>query len=102
MWILWSIKRSENMGEVIALIRIMPNGVLNDEELYKIMEEVKKIIKPPAKLGKMDIKDIAFGLRAINVTVLVPDTEGGVDPIAEALSKIDNVESAEVIDVGRI
>jgi len=90
------------MGEVIALIRIMPDGVLDDEGLYKIIEEVKKIVKPPAKLGKIDIKDIAFGLRAINVTVLVPDTEGGVDPIAESFSKIENVESAEVIDVGRI
>ena len=90
------------MGEVIALIRIMPDGVLDDEGLYKIIEEVKKIVKPPAKLGKIDIKDIAFGLRAINVTILVPDTSGGVDPIAESFLKIENVESAEVVDVGRI
>ncbi|HEB37141.1 MAG TPA: elongation factor 1-beta, partial [Thermoplasmatales archaeon] len=32
----------------------------------------------------------------------VPDAAGGVDPIAEELSKIENVESAEVVDVGRI
>jgi len=50
----------------------------------------------------MDIRDIAFGLRALDVTVVVPDAEGGVDPIAEDISSIDGVESAEVVDVGRI
>ncbi len=90
------------MGEVIALIRLMPDGVINDNELQSIIDRISEVIKSPVKLGKVEIKDIAFGLRGVNVTVSVPDTEGGLDPVVEILSKIDLVDSVEVIDVGRI
>lgn len=90
------------MGEVIALIRIMPGEVLSDEQLQKIIDNIKQVIKPPVKLGKVEVKNIAFGLKGINVTVSVPDKEGGLDPVVDILSKIENVDSAEVTDVGRV
>lgn len=90
------------MGEVIALIRIMPGEVLSDEQLQKIIDDIKNMIKPPVKLGKVEIKNIAFGLKGLNVTVSVPDTEGGLDPVLETLSKIENVDNVEVTDIGRI
>jgi translation elongation factor aEF-1 beta len=90
------------MGEVIALIRIMPGEVISDEKLFKIIDDIKKVIEDPIKLGKIDIKDIAFGLKGLDVNVAVPDTKGGLDPVVEILSKIKNVDSVEVVDVGRI
>jgi translation elongation factor aEF-1 beta len=90
------------MGEVIALMRVMPGEVIEDEKLNKIIEDIKIAIKSPAKLGRIEIKEIAFGLKGLNVTVSVPDSEGGLDPIVETLSKIENVDSVEVTDVGRI
>ena len=90
------------MGEVIALMRVMPGEVIEDEKLNKIIEDIKIAIKSPAKLGRIEIKEIAFGLKGLNVTVSVPDREGGLDPIVETLSKIENVDSVEVTDVGRI
>ena len=33
------------MGEVIGLIRVMPSEVLNDEQLQKIIDEIKKVIE---------------------------------------------------------
>ena len=90
------------MGEVIALIRMMPEEVLNDDEMQKIIDEVKNVIKEPVKLGKVEVKNIAFGLKGVDVTVSVPDSEGGLDPVVEVLSKIKNVDNVEVVDVGRI
>lgn len=90
------------MGEVIGLIRVMPGEVLEDDKLQKIIEDIKALIKPPAKVGNIEIKPVAFGLKGLNVTVLVPDDVGGLDPIAEEISKIENVDSAEVTDVGRV
>ena len=89
------------MGEVIALIRVMPGEVLEDSQLEKMIEDIKAVIKPPAKIGNIQIKPVAFGLKGLNVTVLVPDDAGGVDPIAEEIKKVENVDSAEVTDVGR-
>lgn len=90
------------MGEVIGLIRVMPGEVISDEEIQKMIDDIKAVIKPPAKVGRIDIKNIAFGLKGLDVTVMVPDDAGGLDPIAEKISKVENVESAEVTDVGRV
>ena len=89
------------MGEVIGLIRVMPSEVLEDNQLEKMIEDIKAIIKPPAKVGNIQIKPVAFGLKGLNVTVVVPDDAGGLDPIAEEILKVENVDSAEVTDVGR-
>jgi translation elongation factor aEF-1 beta len=90
------------MGEVIALIRLMPDGVITDKDMDSISEEVKKVVQKPARLGRVEIKQIAFGLRGLDVTVAVPDVEGGLDPIVEKLGKIKKVDNVEVVDVGRI
>ena len=89
------------MGEVIGLIRVMPTEVLEDDKIEKMIEDIKNVVKPPAKLGNIEIKPVAFGLKGLNVTVVVPDDAGGLDPIAEEILKVENVDSAEVTDVGR-
>jgi len=90
------------MGDVIGLIRVMPGEVIEDDKIQKMIDDIKNVVKPPAKLGKIEVKDIAFGLRGLNVTVLIPDDAGGLDPIVDQISKVENVESVEVTDVGRI
>lgn len=90
------------MGEVIGLIRVMPGEVISDDKLRKMIDDIKALIKPPAKVGRIDIKNIAFGLKGLDVTIMVPDDAGGLDPIAEKISNVENVESAEVTDVGRV
>ena len=89
------------MGEVIGLIRVMPSEVLEDDQIEKMIEDIKAVIKPPAKLGNIEVKPVAFGLKGLNVTVVVPDDAGGFDPIAEKITTVENVDSAEVTDVGR-
>ncbi len=90
------------MGEVIALIRMMPDGVLEDDKIERVINDVRKLIKSPVKLGKVEVKNIAFGLKGVDVTVSVPDDQGGLDPVIETLSKIENIDNVEVVDVGRI
>jgi translation elongation factor aEF-1 beta len=90
------------MGEVIALIRLMPDGVITDKDMDFITEEVKKVVQKPARLGRVEVKPIAFGLRGLDVTVAVPDVEGGLDTIVEKLGKIKKVDNVEVVDIGRI
>ncbi len=90
------------MGEVIALIRLMPDGVISDKDMDTISSEVKKIVVKPARLGRVEVKEIAFGLRGLDVTVVVPDAEGTLDPLVEKFGKIKKVENVEVVDVGRI
>ena len=95
-------RRIQDMGEVIALIRLMPEEVLTDTQMEDIINQIKHLIKAPVRLGRIEPKNIAFGLKGLDVTVAVPDTEGGLDPVVETLSQIKNVDNVEVVDVGRI
>ena len=90
------------MGEVIALMRVMPGEVIDDDKLQKMIDDIKNVVKLPVTLGKIEVKNIAFGLKGLNVTVMVPDNAGGLDPVIEIISKIENVDSVEVTDVGRV
>jgi len=90
------------MGDVIALMRVMPGEVISDDKLEKMIDDIKTVVKLPVTLGKIEVKNIAFGLKGLNVTVLVPDDAGGLDPVVEIISKIENVDSVEVTDVGRV
>jgi translation elongation factor aEF-1 beta len=90
------------MGSVIGLIRVMPSEVVSDEVLQKMIDDIKTVIKELAKIGRIDVKNVAFGLRGLDVTVEVPDDAGGLDPIVEEILKVENVDNAEVTDVGRI
>ena len=86
-------KKGKKNMKVILLKKINSLGNIDD---------IKEVIKTPIKLGKIEIKNIAFGLKGLNVTVLVPDNKGGLDPVVEIISNIKNVDSVEVTDVGRI
>ena len=90
------------MGSVIGLIRVMPGEVIEDEKINKMIEDIKAVIKPPAKVGRIEIKNVAFGLKGLDVTVEVPDDAGGLDPIVDEILTVENVDNAEVTDVGRI
>jgi translation elongation factor aEF-1 beta len=90
------------MGDVVGLIQIMPTEILEEDQLNKMIEEIKSYVKPPAKVGNVEVKAVAFGIKAIHLNVIIPDASGtgGVDPIAEEISKMESVESAEVKGVG--
>lgn len=88
------------MGEVIVLIRVMPEDVATDIEA--IREEVKKRIPEGVKLRGLETKDIAYGLRAINVVIQMKDSTGGPDAVQQAFEKIPHVQSAEIMDMGLI
>ena len=88
------------MGEVVATIKLMPDSP--DIDIAKIKVEVEKSIPEEAELDKIEEEPIAFGLIALNVMVVVGDIEGGTEKVEEALSKIENVGSVEVVDVRRL
>ena len=48
----------------------------------------------------MQVKDIAFGLKSLLVSVVMADTGGILDSTEQALAKIPHVESVEVMEEG--
>ena len=88
------------MGEVAAKIKIMPKSV--DTNLVELKEMIKCAIPVGADLhGEIIEEPIAFGLKALIVTLIVNDREGGTEAVEEAFAKVSGVENVQVLELYR-
>ncbi|MCS7118821.1 MAG: elongation factor 1-beta [Archaeoglobaceae archaeon] len=85
------------MGRVFVRLRIMPSDL--DVDLGKIKEKILDLNLEEVEIRDIAIKPIAFGLKAIAILAVMPDTEGIVDNLVSELGKIEGVESVEVEDL---
>lgn len=92
--------RDPNMGEVAVQIKVMPQSP--EVDLEQLKRKIELALPNNARLYSFDIQPIAFGLKALLVTVIVGDVEGGTDSIEEALSRVDGVESIQVVTATRM
>lgn len=83
------------MSDVIVTFKVMPTGV--DVDLDKLENEINNSVS--AK--RMSREPIAFGLVAINVTVLVEDEGGQLESVENKLKEIDGVGGIEVTEITR-
>jgi elongation factor 1-beta len=88
------------MGKVAAQLKVMPENP--EIDLEELEESLVAALPEGAELNGSDTKDVAFGLVALIVAVVVPDDEGGTDAVEEAFADIDGVESVSVENVGRV
>lgn len=85
------------MGKVMAVIKVMPDSA--ERDVNKLMDELKNALPKGAEFKGMQVKPIAFGLKAILVAFVVSDAEGGTEPVEAAFSKVPGVESVSVENV---
>jgi elongation factor 1-beta len=90
------------MAKVIVTFKIMPENP--DQDLDRITKEAeKKIISFAGDTEhKVEQEPIAFGLIAIKILFVLDEAKGGTEQLEEEITKIDGVQSVEVIDVRRI
>ena len=88
------------MGDVAAQLKVMPESP--EIDLDELEESLVAALPEGAELNGSDTEDVAFGLVALIVAVLVPDDEGGTDAVEEAFADVDGVESVSVENVGRV
>ena len=87
------------MGIALIKIRIMPTSPDTDlEEIKNRAHEV--ILEGNGKNIIFHEEPVAFGLKAVIASFDINEEEP-LDPMEEALRKIQNVNSAEVIDMRR-
>ena len=86
------------MGEVAIIYRVMPEGP--EVDLENLKKNISDIIPDRARLNKIEEKPVAFGLKSLEVQIILNDREGGVEEIEQSLGKIENVQSVETVHVG--
>ncbi|MBI2672153.1 elongation factor 1-beta [Candidatus Woesearchaeota archaeon] len=88
------------MSEVIVTIKIMPDS---PETNLKTIEKkaVKEIESFGGRVGKVEQEPVAFGIKSLNLFFFLDENKSNLDPLEEKLRELDNVQSAEVVDVRR-
>jgi elongation factor 1-beta len=88
------------MGEVAVQLKIMPNGP--DVDLKGLSNRITSQVAPYGRLYSCKVQPIAFGLKALILTVIVEDKEGGTEALEASIAEIDEVESVQVGAVTRM
>ncbi|MBA2850195.1 elongation factor 1-beta [Methanococcus maripaludis] len=89
------------MATVIAKVKVMPTSPEVEKESLK--ESLKKLVEQnDAKCRGVTDEPLAFGLYTVYVMVEMEEKEGGMDPIEEAMNALENVESAEVVELSLV
>ena len=89
------------MANAVVTIKIMPTSP--EVDLGKLEEKaLEKIIKfNENKDTKVSVEPVAFGLKALNIIFVMDESKGSPDPVAEEISEMEDVNSAEITDVRR-
>ena len=87
------------MGIALLKYKIMPTSP--EVNLEEIKEKAKQLIKEnKGKNPNFEEEPIAFGLKAVLASFAI-DENDSLEPIEEAMKKIKNVNSVQVIDMRR-
>jgi elongation factor 1-beta len=85
---------------VVVQMKVLPEGI--EVDLGKLQEKIKAALPENADMYKVKEEPIAFGLKCLKVTVLIPDAEGGTEPVEQAILAIEDVQRVEVELVSRM
>jgi len=88
------------MEEVAAQIKIMPSGP--DVDLKDLITRIESQVAQYGRIHSCEVQPIAFGLKALLITVIVEDKEGGTEALEASLSALNAVESVRVVAVTRM
>ncbi len=87
------------MGTALIRYKIMPEGIPEDfEALKNKLKEV--VIKFEGKVNQIEEEPIAFGLKAIILTISM-DEKKETSPLEEEMKSLEEVSSLDVIDYRR-
>ncbi|KAA0012275.1 elongation factor 1-beta [Thermoplasmatales archaeon ex4484_30] len=86
------------MGKVALKLKIMPSEAGVD--LEEMAKQAEQQLPEYAQLVKHEIVPIAFGLKALMLTIVMPDQSP--DEMVEKIEKIEGVESVNIEDVSLI
>jgi elongation factor 1-beta len=87
------------LAKVVAQIKIFPTETTVD--LGELRKKIEKALPPETTIARFDEEPIAFGLVALVASVVMPEEEGRMDKVEEALKSVENVGEIQVVNVWR-
>lgn len=87
---------------VLAVIRAYPKDVI--ENASDLISRIDSVLKERGfSLAKWESVEIAFGYKALDLYVMMPEeTERGTEDAEEAIKSIDEIDNVDVIYITRL
>ncbi|MEM2963336.1 MAG: elongation factor 1-beta [Candidatus Anstonellales archaeon] len=83
------------MGQVAVKLKIYPESI---NELEELKERLNSQLNPTSLYEE----PIAFGMKALVITVIIPDSAGGSDLLEEKVKKINGVSQVQIEEASLI
>lgn len=83
----------DNMGSVIVVYKILPDG---PEHFDAVKQAVEKL-----RPQRIEEEPIGFGVKALKMTIVIPEEGGKEEAIEKQLRDIPHVNSVETVAVSR-
>lgn len=87
------------MARVLVKLRIFPESV--ELDLKELTRRISERLPENAKIEGVGEEPIAFGLNALLLLVSMPDEEGFMGRVEEAVSNTQGVNEIQIISVTR-
>lgn len=86
-------------AKVVVTFNIMPESP--EIDLKALSEKVKVILSKQGEVGKIDFKPVAFGLKSLEIMIIMDESKGSTDAVEQEISKLEGINSVEVTDIRR-
>jgi elongation factor 1-beta len=87
------------LARVVAQFKIFPTETTVD--LGELRKGIEKALPPETAVTRFEEEPIAFGLVALVARVIMPEEEGRMDKVEEALKSVKDVGEIQVVNVWR-
>lgn len=78
------------MGKISCVYKVMPEDDETD------LEDIKEQLEELLDVQDIGEEEVAFGLKAVKVSCITTDEEGGTDAVEEKLEQLEQVQSYEL------
>jgi translation elongation factor aEF-1 beta len=90
----------DEMGSYLVRIKVLPTGPEVPSE--QLLESVKGRLEKDMVLKNSKQEPIAFGLYSLTIDVVVPEVEGAIDRVEQAVAAAPMVAQSELIGASRL
>ena len=91
------LKGRDTMGDVMVQFRVLPVSV--DVNLTDLKKAITENIEKLCKINEVKEEEIGFGLSALLFSIIIPDEEGKIDSVENAISSVKDVSQVDTRDV---
>jgi|WetSurMetagenome_2_1015567.scaffolds.fasta_scaffold12980_3 translation elongation factor aEF-1 beta len=88
------------MGSVAAVHQLMSEDT--EFDFAGLAKELPTMVPAGIKIIRSDIQPLAFGLKLLEVTTIMPDAAGLIEQLEDFYRSIDGIANVETKEVGLI